>query len=56
MLVTPGQGVLTILIGLSLLDLPGKRAVERRLIGNPAVLRAVNALRAKAHRPPLRLE
>jgi hypothetical protein len=56
MLVTPGQGILTILIGLSLLDLPGKRALERRLVGSPAVFEAINAIRARARRPPLRLD
>lgn len=53
MLVTPGQGVLTILAGLFLLDLPGKRALERRLVGRAPVLRAVNRLRVRAGRPPL---
>jgi len=56
MLFLPGQGILSILIGLSLLDLPGKRRLERRLVGRPAILRAINAIRAKAHRPPLRME
>ncbi len=55
MLFTPGQGMLAILIGLSLLDMPGKRALERRIIGNPTVLGGVNALRARAGRPPLKL-
>lgn len=53
MLVTPGQGLLALVVGLSLVDFPGKRRVERRVIGQPKVLRAINALRRKAHRPPL---
>ena len=56
MLFMPGQGILTILIGLSLLDLPGKRDLERRLVGTPAVFEAINVIRARAGRPPLRLE
>jgi len=56
MLFVPGQGILTILIGLSLLDLPGKRAFERRLVSSPAVFEAINVIRARAGRPPLRLE
>ena len=56
MLFVPGQGILTILIGLSLLDLPGKRAFERRLLSTPAVFGTINAIRARAGRPPLRLE
>lgn len=55
MLFTPGQGVLTILVGVILLDLPGKRRLERSLVGRPRVLRAINALRARAKRPPLEL-
>ena len=55
MLVTPGQGVLTILAGVLLLDLPGKRALELRLVRNPHVLRAINRLRARADHPPLAL-
>lgn len=56
MLVAPGQGILTILIGLWLMDLPGKRALERRLVSSPAVFDAINAIRARAGRPPLRLD
>jgi hypothetical protein len=53
MIVLPGQGFLTMLIGISLLDFPGKRHMERRLIGQPAVLRTINKLREKFGRPPL---
>jgi len=49
----PGQGLLTILIGLVLLDLPGKRRLERRIVGRPSVLRAVNRLRKRFGSPPL---
>ena len=38
----PGQGILTVLIGLILLDFPGKRALERRLVTRPAVMHAIN--------------
>ncbi len=53
MLVTPGQGILTILAGLWLLDLPGKRRWERRLIGQPKVLKSINWIREKSAQPPL---
>lgn len=53
MLVLPGQGLLTILIGVSLLDFPGKRRMEARLVGQRTVLRAINAMRARYGRPPL---
>ena len=55
MLLTPGQGVLTLLAGLMLLDIPGKRAIELRIVRNPRVFRAINKLRARAHHPPLEL-
>jgi hypothetical protein len=53
MLFTPGQGVLAILLGVSLLDFPGKRAIERRIVERPTVLKLVNSMRAKANRPAL---
>ena len=52
MLVLPGQGVLTILIGLSLLDFPGKQRLQARIIGQHTVLHAVNSLRARFGKPP----
>lgn len=52
----PGQGLLTILLGIMLLDFPGKRRLEYRLISRPAVLRAVNKLRAKFGKPGLVLD
>ena len=53
LLVLPGQGILTILLGLMLMNFPGKHALERRLVQQPAVLGAINWLRAKAHQPAL---
>ena len=52
----PGQGLLTILMGVMLIDLPGKHRVERWLITRRAVLTGVNKLRAKLGRPPLLTE
>jgi hypothetical protein len=51
----PGQGILTMIIGLTLLDFPGKRALERRLVSRPFVLRQLNALRARFRRSALEL-
>ena len=56
MFFTPGQGILTLLLGLALVDIPGKRAIERKLIQQPTVLKLVNRLRARAGRPPIRVE
>lgn len=53
MIFTPGPGVPTILLGLIMMDIPGKRPLEAKLIQRPMVLSAVNDLRAKYKRPPL---
>lgn len=52
----PGQGVLTILLGVMLLDLPGLRSFERWLVSSPKVFKAVNNLRQRFDKPPLRLD
>jgi len=52
-LVGPGQGILSILTGIILLDIPGKRPIEAKLIGRPAILAAANKLRAKYKKEPL---
>jgi archaellum biogenesis protein FlaJ (TadC family) len=48
MLVLPGQGVLTILVGLGLLDLPIKHRITARILRQPKVHHAVDSLRRKA--------
>lgn len=53
MLLLPGQGFITILIGVMLLNLPGKFALERRIVQQPTVLRAINWIRSKANQPAL---
>ncbi len=53
MLFLPGQGVLTMLIGLSLIEFPGKRRVEAKIVGQSTVLSTINAMRAKFDKPPL---
>jgi hypothetical protein len=53
MLFLPGQGLLTIVAALALLDFPGKHRLQRRLVAWPPVLNALNALRRRADRPPL---
>ncbi|VTS03558.1 hypothetical protein [Tuwongella immobilis] len=49
----PGQGLLTIFMGLLVMDFPGKRRLERWMIGRPTLLQAANRLRARWNRPPL---
>src|SRR5690349_10212569 len=53
MLFLPGQGVLTMIIGISMLDFPGKRKIEAKLIGQPTVLSVINSLRKNRGKPPL---
>jgi hypothetical protein len=55
MLVTPGQGILTILVGLLLMNFPGKYRVERWLVTRPGVLRSLNRLRKRRGEPPFQV-
>lgn len=47
MLVTPGQGLLTLLVGLLLMNFPGKYRLERWLVLRPGMLPALNWLRRR---------
>jgi len=53
LLVLPGQGLITMIAGLLLINFPGKRKVERKLVSNHRVLQAINWLRAKRNKKPL---
>ena len=53
MLFTPGQGLLTLLVGLMLLNFPGKYRLERRLVRMGPVIPALNWLRQRWARAPL---
>jgi hypothetical protein len=52
MLVLPGQGLITILIGLSLIPFPGENKVEQYLISRKSVRSSLNWIRIKAHKEP----
>ncbi|MCC5797477.1 MAG: hypothetical protein JJU48_09165 [Methylophaga sp.] len=56
MLVLPGQGLLTILIALFLLNFPGKYRLERKIFMMSSVRQAVDWLRNRAGKQPLRFE
>lgn len=56
MLVLPGQGLLTILMGVMLLDFPGKYRFERWLVTRRPVAKSINWLRNRARRTPLNLD
>ncbi|NIA19894.1 MAG: hypothetical protein GWP07_05645 [Xanthomonadaceae bacterium] len=53
MLFLPGQGIITILLAVTLLNFPGKRKLEQRFIGLPGVLTTINRIRRRSNRPPL---
>ena len=55
MLVLPGQGLLSILIGLSLIHFPGKHRLLQRLITIKRIHQPMNWIRAKAKVPPLQI-
>ncbi len=52
----PGQGILTILLGIMLLDFPGRRRLERWLVSRPRILSAINRLRHRFSKPKLVLD
>lgn len=53
MLFVPGPGIVSILVGLALVDIPGKRSLERWIVARPTVFAALNKLRARYNHPPL---
>lgn len=53
MLVLPGQGLLTILIGIASSTFPGKYRLERALVRRPGVYRAINWVRTRYDKPPV---
>ena len=52
----PGQGLLTILLGVMLLDFPGKRGLELKLVSRPKILYTINRIRHRFDKPPLLLD
>lgn len=51
-----GQGVLTILAGISLMNFPGKRRLIRAIVGRPLIESTINGIRRRAGKPPLILD
>jgi len=52
----PGQGLLTILLGIVLMDFPGKRRLERKLLSRQQIVKTIDKLRKKFDKPPLELD
>ena len=48
----PGQGLVIILVGITLIDFPGKRRLVKRLLGVPRVVQGLNWLRHRFGKPP----
>ena len=53
MLFLPGQGLLTMFLGILLMDFPGKYRLERAIISRGPVLKSINWIRSKARVRPL---
>src|SRR5688572_19621665 len=51
----PGQGLLTILLGIMLLDFPGRHHLEQKLLSKPSIVNTINSLRGRFGKPPLEL-
>ena len=53
MLFTPGQGLLSILLGLMIMNYPGKYRLECWIIKRPLIFSTINTIREKQGQPPL---
>jgi len=56
MLFIPGQGILTIVMGIILLDYPNKFQIEQKIVSNRVILNGLNWLRKKGNKTPLRVK
>lgn len=54
MLFTPGQGIISIIIGLFLMQFKGKYALENKLIQNDLTFNGLNWIREKSQTPPFK--
>ncbi len=52
MLFLPGQGILTMILGASLLDFPGKKPAIDSVLRRQSVQKSLNWLREKGNKPP----
>ncbi|TWT57298.1 putative transmembrane protein (PGPGW) [Thalassoglobus neptunius] len=53
MLVLPGQGILTILLGISLMSFPGKKRLTDWILRRKSLQKTMNWIRKSRGRPPL---
>jgi hypothetical protein len=52
----PGQGLLTVLLGVMLVDFPGKERLEQKLLSRPSIINTINRLRGRFGKPALELD
>lgn len=52
----PGPGLLTIFVGIMMIDSPKKRRLERWFLMRPGILDSINEMRRKHNRSPLVLD
>lgn len=55
MLILPGQGLLTLFIGVALINFPRKRVFIRKVVGQRRIFRAINRLRERFGKPKFEL-
>lgn len=55
MLVIPGPGLITLLVGLSLAEFPGKRRLLKYIATRPSVFKSLNWMRKRHDREPFEL-
>jgi hypothetical protein len=51
----PGQGLLTVLLGIMFLDFPGRHRLEQKLLSKPSIVNSINKLRGRFGKKPLEL-
>ena len=51
----PGPGLVTILFGVMLVDFPGRRWLEHKIVSRPAVQKTINNLRKRFGKKPIKL-
>lgn len=51
----PGPGLVTILFGVMLVDFPGRRWLEHKIVSRPSVQKTINNLRKRFGKKPIKL-
>lgn len=51
----PGPGLVTILFGVMLVDFPGRRWLEHKIVSRPGVQKTINNLRKRFGKKPMKL-